>query len=537
MSLEAMMMVYAYALKVSQVSWLRASGNNGEQPLALSDFRKRTEIFSELIYYIFDSFLIPLIRTNFHVTESSVHRHRLFFFRHDAWRRLTEPAFARLKHSIMEELKPEAARTILDGRALGFSQIRLLPKDTGMRSIINLRRRSQKLHNGRMVLGRSINSTVAPAFHVLNFEKVSHNSRRRHHALHLLTIPQSNHRAKLGSSLFSIGDMYGKLRTFRKALQESGATTNRLYFAKVDVTSCFDTLPQDMLVKLAEDIMSAKEYHIARHAEVKPAEEVGKNRTSSSIRPRKAYRSVATDSITFETFEQTLTRQVKLPKPHAIFNDAVVRQSLKKQSILDLLKDHITENIVRIGKKFFRQKRGIAQGSVLSSLLCNIGYAAFEEKYLGFVNDRGSLLLRLVDDFLLITASKAKATRFLQIMHNGNAAHGISIKPEKSLANFDVEIDGEGVPRCSDPRNFPYCKMQINCDTLDITKEQGLHQKERSMFFRDVAKRGRLIFIDVTDTLTVEYSRLPGLSFRRKMTRFAGLLQHRKRMCLIKFHL
>lgn len=158
--------------QISFVPWLRSSSSDPNQSMALSDFRKRNEIFWELIYYIFDSFLIPLIRTNFHVTESNVHRHKLFFFRHDVWRQMTEPALSHMRHSMLQELKPPEARQILDGRSLGFSQIRLLPKDTGMRSIANLRRRSQTLRNGRMILGKSINSVLGPSFRVLNFEKV-----------------------------------------------------------------------------------------------------------------------------------------------------------------------------------------------------------------------------------------------------------------------------------------------------------------------------------------------------------------------------
>lgn len=129
-------------------------------------------MFSELIYYLFDSFVIPLIRSNFYVTESSQHRNKLFYFRHDIWRRITEPALSSLKTTMLEELPSAVATKTLTRRALGFSQIRLLPKATGMRPVSNLRRRAQVLKNGKAVLGRSINSVLAPVFNVLNYEKV-----------------------------------------------------------------------------------------------------------------------------------------------------------------------------------------------------------------------------------------------------------------------------------------------------------------------------------------------------------------------------
>ena len=140
--------------------------------MAKTDFAKRQEIFLEFIYYIFDSFIIPLIRSNFHVTESNAHKNRLFYFRHDVWRMLSEPSLTNLKVSIFEEMPMEFASKVLSSRPIGFSKVRLLPKTTGVRLITNLRRRQQTMKNGVMTLGRSINSVMTPVFNVLNYEKV-----------------------------------------------------------------------------------------------------------------------------------------------------------------------------------------------------------------------------------------------------------------------------------------------------------------------------------------------------------------------------
>jgi len=140
--------------------------------MSKTDFVKRQEIFLEFLYYLFDSFLIPLIRSNFHVTESNVHKNRLFYFRHDVWRMLAEPSLAALKSSMFEELETEKALKVLAARPIGHSQIRLLPKNTGFRSISNLRRRTQTRQFGKLVLGRSINSVMTPIFNILKYEKV-----------------------------------------------------------------------------------------------------------------------------------------------------------------------------------------------------------------------------------------------------------------------------------------------------------------------------------------------------------------------------
>ena len=115
--------------------------------------------------------LIPLIRSNFYVTESSIHRYRLFFFRHDVWRHVAEPAMASLKTRMFEEVRLKDALSILQSRQLGFSQVRLLPKAASVRPIINLRRRAVILRD-KKTLGPSINTILSPLQAVLNREKV-----------------------------------------------------------------------------------------------------------------------------------------------------------------------------------------------------------------------------------------------------------------------------------------------------------------------------------------------------------------------------
>jgi telomerase reverse transcriptase len=156
---------------VTELAWLVPPVCKG-QKTSQTDMNKRYELFYEFIYYVFDSLLIPLIRSNFYVTESNTHRFQVFYFRHDVWRLVAEPSMSNLKEGMFEEVNPHQARQILDSRRLGFSQLRLLPKGTKLRPIMNLRRR-QMLHNKTTkVLGPSINSILKPIHTAFKFERV-----------------------------------------------------------------------------------------------------------------------------------------------------------------------------------------------------------------------------------------------------------------------------------------------------------------------------------------------------------------------------
>ena len=55
---------------------------------------------------------------------------------------------------------------------------------------------------------------------------------------------------------------------------------------------------------------------------------------------------------------------------NAVFMDQVVHNFEDRDDILYLIEEHILNNLVKIGNKFYRQATGIPQGSVLSTLLC-----------------------------------------------------------------------------------------------------------------------------------------------------------------------
>ncbi|KAL8771820.1 MAG: hypothetical protein Q9194_004766 [Teloschistes cf. exilis] len=477
-------------LKISSMAWLAPLHLREADHISSSDLGKRKEILYEFLYYIFDSFLIPLIRSNFYVTESNLHKNRIFYFRHDVWKALTEPEVARIKQSMFEEIPILKARYLLDTRTLGFSQIRLLPKGTGVRPIMNLGRRVTRLRNGKAVLGRSINSIMAPVHKMFDLE------RRQ--------APGS-----VGSALFSVGDLYPKMKAFRDHYHCKTKQLPQFYFAKVDVQSCFDTIPQVGAIKVMERLASKDLYRLARHAQIRAADTVyHKKGAHETSKPSRKFIASAHAPLDFRSFDEMVEEQLASEKKNTVFVDNVLRTTHKKQQLLYLLRDHVEGNIVKLGKKFFRQKKGIPQGSVLSSLLCNCFYAKLEATKLAFVEKDDSLLLRLIDDFLFITTERRDAIRFLQIMHDGLAEFGVQVNPAKSLTNFRTEINGLVLPSLSGNASFPYCGTSIDTRTLEIAKD------------RDRRKATALV-----DALTVEQSSSTGQAFHRKALKY-GVISH-----------
>lgn len=284
---------------------------------------------------------------------------------------------------------------------------------------------------------------------------------------------------RLGSTLFSVGDLYTKLKAFKHVL----APEQPLFFAKVDVQAAFDTIPQAAVLQLVSLLPSEDGYKIAKHVEMKPGESF---RSDAKSKATHKWTALARSLNDVQTFGETLESEIAVGKKNTVFIDTVVNQFHDIEEILTLLREHIQQNMVKIGKKFYRQKEGIPQGSVLSSLLCNLFYADLEAQHLSFLDPNESLLLRLIDDFLLITTNPAHAKQYLQIMHDGLPAYGVRVNPDKTLVNFDCTINKEKVSRLSDGAavrvGFPYCGSFINAKTLDISKDRE-RRKDMGMFY------------------------------------------------------
>ncbi|KAG6081498.1 hypothetical protein E4U16_007334 [Claviceps sp. LM84 group G4] len=482
-------------LKIGNIPWLQPPELRGSQKACQSDTKKRHEIFHEVVYFVFDSLLMPLIKSNFYVTESSTHRNQIFYFRHDVWRRIAAPAISVLKRDMFEDVKLAQANNILDTRRLGHSAIRLLPKGSTLRPIMNLRRRQLRRGMGsRKLLGPSINSVLSPIYTALRFEKEVN--------------PQI-----LGSTLFSVNDMYTRLKGFKQAIG-AGATKNKLYFAKLDVQAAFDTIPQERLLQLMRSVPSQSKYTIVKHAEVRPGESappVGprKNAASSSRAVRRWRSSVLPPAQENADFTTRVQKNLAAKQRDTVFIDGVVQRSHDTGALLYLMTDHVTRNLVTFGKKYYRQKRGIPQGSVLSSFLCNYFYADLERTHLGFLSGSDCLLMRLTDDFLLITLDKSKAIKFVETMHGGLPDYGVRVSPHKTVVNFEMLLNGGEAVRRAESGAFPYCGTCIDDETLEITKDTqaGLSTA-------------------ISNALTIECTRTPGQNFQRKILNAFKIQSH-----------
>lgn len=530
----------AQSFRFTDVDWaLPPSAVAHGRRLSRRDAEARKILVLELLYWLFDGLVIPLLRTTFYITETAAYRNKTLYFRQDDWNVLSRPVLAQLKETIFEPVTRAEALGMMSSRKLGYSHVRLLPKETGVRPIVNLRRRSSKqVHTEQqgqrdagktkgkakgaggtsakqkresMMLGQSINYILQSVFHVLTYEKCRMlDSADGDEGWNQIGDREDVGRGMLSSSVFGPNEIYTQLKSFKQRLMQD---QKKLYFIKLDIRCAFDSIDQLKLLSIIETLLhkhtpsDSEGYRIHRFTKVMPSSTSTKREFVRLARPD-------TDHIDFFTLAASLAVALQ----DVIFIDSVSYRYESTSLLLKLLRQHVTENLVKIGKEFYRQRVGIPQGSSLSTLLCSFFYADMEARdpFLRSLSVAGgrSLLMRYTDDFLLVTTSKRQAKRFYNVMRKGHPEYGCFISPEKTLVNFDL-VDPLSssplIPRTYTP-NFPWCGLTLDTKTLGVSTDLT-----------------RYAHTDIRDTLTVEYTRRPGIALVEK------LVQSVKSRCHVLF--
>lgn len=142
---------------------------------------------------------------------------------------------------------------------------------------------------------------------------------------------------------------------------------------------------------------------------------------------------------------------------------------IKGSDVLQFFKQMLNSYIISYNGRLFQQVCGVPQGSVVSTMLCNLCYGHMENFVLKNVTKKGHLM-RLVDDFLLITPRLSEAVDFLKILTAGVPDYGCVINPQKVAVNFAVSDELKLKEINQFPANclFPWCGLLIDTHSLNV---------------------------------------------------------------------
>ncbi|CAG8793301.1 10125_t:CDS:2, partial [Cetraspora pellucida] len=174
---------------------------------------------------------------------------------------------------------------------------------------------------------QSVNAILQNTFQALTFEKTGMQ----------LSGESGGKSSKLGGSVFSFDEIYERLKEFKQNLTKNKHARSRLYFAKVDVQSCFESIDQERVLEIVRDVLKESEYAIHKYDIV--------CQKGSTIRSFYKYYADSTDDFPkFPTFARESAQKI----PNSVFIDRVKESYLDREDILDLLEKHIKYNLIKV---------------------------------------------------------------------------------------------------------------------------------------------------------------------------------------------
>lgn len=278
----------------------------------------------------------------------------------------------------------EANQKISSGMALGCATLRLMPKSSSsLRPIINFSKRMKIPASG------SRESTVN--WQLLDLQNVLAYERQRHPSI-------------VGSSVASLDDIYVAWKKFVDG-RRSRSDDRPLYFVKVDIENCYDSLDQQKLYEILTSVIQG-DYVIRRYVSV----------VETGGRLRRTFHRDATSLNDFQpSFVRFIKDRAEARGAHnAFYIDQILHSSEDAASLLRKLSSHLFHSIVQVGRRHFVRSQGIAQGSTVSTLLCNIYYGKMEASHVDVCTD-SELLMRQVQFTSYVNDSPTKQFEELSI--------------------------------------------------------------------------------------------------------------------------
>ena len=528
--------------------------------ISVQDLQWRNDTFAQLIHFIFADVIVPLLGANFYATETEHLKNKIVYYRRSVWREIFKifslTSISEDDTRMYKYLKNGEAESILQKRqctSLGYGSLRLLPRDQTIRPIVNL---SSDFKfpgvNGKMY-SQSVNKVLNPLLQILTY----------HH---------DKNSSVYGCSVFGFQDIFVKLFPFLawyKALPAGNRP--KVFLVCADIQKCFDNIKRDGLFSILQEIISEDEYVLRKLFEVcekmKPrfielapsklkmdddfvaflpskrkekCNEVTSKRVKltsyNEFNVKESEKIPCRTKFSVIGVEESapLYRSITLRHDLSIIQDAVEYDHKKKSEVMRMLHDHIFNNVIRLrgsydeDKMFVLQTRGTPQGSVLSTFFACAVLGFVDRKYvypcLINLNERTShprVIIRNVDDYLLLTLSQREADSFISLFLDGFPDLGVTINEQKTRTNFaSKKLPAQNNVAFSQKQWVPWCGALFNTFTLDIRVD-----------YSRLAHKGMLIenfifHVDISRTIKVNNLLKPGVALATKVKMYMNSRCH-----------
>ena len=138
-----------------------------------------------------------------------------------------------------------------------------------------------------------------------------------------------------------------------KLNDDDGGRVPKLYALSLDIKRCFDTLPQDRILKLIQDILKEESYVIKKFVKIKKIQ----NRST-----RNRFVSMATNGFDCTNFVAFIRKEMengRIVARNSVFVDKVFYRTESREQLLSMATKHIKYSIGYDGDRYLLQSTGM----------------------------------------------------------------------------------------------------------------------------------------------------------------------------------
>ncbi|AMD21502.1 HER224Cp [Eremothecium sinecaudum] len=408
-------------IKLKDVGWLDCKSGNPRYEL-----QRRRYLMEQFLDWLYRKFLPRIVSSIFYATEISS-QVSVVYYRQDDWRDLSLPFLASYFGNYLEVNRHCTIHDSFKRSEYNHKNLRLIPKKAKDEFRVIAVPYKGVYEDDKYEYDEYIKTTIKPIHHILGY----------------LRETRETHFEKLSSPM-QIGKA---IKNFKTTLIEKYGKIPPLYYVKFDIATCYDSIPKHKVFKIVDKLVGdCKDFYIRKITVYDTKTHVIKH-------------------------HNVVNGHLKM-KQRCIIIDKVQTIRLSKQDIFNTLSMEIEKTAFRYYNKCYLRKNGLFQGSQLSSCIVDIVYDDLLEYYPELRHTRDSLVLRLADDFLVLSIDREYVSKILTLASEGFKAYNATINKHKILTNLTFDSSVENI--------FSYCAINIDITKLEVWKTKDSYNLVQS---------------------------------------------------------
>ncbi|CAI4046812.1 hypothetical protein SKDZ_12G3470 [Saccharomyces kudriavzevii ZP591] len=404
-------------LRLKDFKWLLVSDSS----FTKQNFENSNQLVIYFVSWLFRQLIPKIIQTFFYCTEISS-TVAIVFFRHDILDKLVAPFLREYFEKYLIENSICRNHNSYTLSNFNHCRMRIIPKKSNNEFRIIAIPCEGADEEEFMVYKENHKRVIAPTQKILEYLR--------------------NKRPTDFVKIYSPTQIADRIKEFKQGLlKKFNNVLPELYFMKFDVKSCYDSIPRTECMRIIKRALKKENGFFVRS----------------------------------QSFFNTNTGILKLtnvvnasrtPKPYELYIDNVRTVHLSNQDVIDVIEMETFKTALWVQDKCYLREDGLFQGSSLSAPIVDLVYDDLLEFYDEFKAgpNQDTLILRLADDFLVISTDQQQILRIKKLAMGGFEKYNAKANEDKIITV------------CSQPNNdtvIQFCAMHIFIKDLEVWKHSS----------------------------------------------------------------